>query len=121
MMARKPSARAAEIQDIEGDQQAGARPTRVIAIIVALEHYRKPSSGDRLPSVAYAHADADAFAAVIEDIFQDMPSEDLVVEVIKDAETSLTALRDHLAYTIKTTCSSSTMRGMVSTAPAAIA
>ena len=47
------------------------RPTRVIAVIVALEDYRKPSAGDPLPSVAYAHADADAFAAVIKEIFKD--------------------------------------------------
>ena len=74
---------------------------RVIAVVVALEHYRKPSSGDPLPTVAYAHADADAFAAIIKGIYQDMPSEDVVVDVIKDGDASLTALRDQLAYTIK--------------------
>jgi hypothetical protein len=51
--------------------------------------------------VAYAHADADAFAAVIKGIYQDLPSENIVVDVIKDGDASLTALRDHLAYTIK--------------------
>lgn len=100
-MARKTTARAAERQDNDDARRAGERFTRVIAIIVALEHYRKPSSGDPLPVVQYAHADADAFAAVIKEILRDMPSEDVVIEVIKDGDASLTALRDHLAYTIR--------------------
>jgi hypothetical protein len=46
------------------DKQPGTRFDRVIAVIVALEHYRTPSSGEALPSVDYARADAEAFAAV---------------------------------------------------------
>ena len=100
-MARKTRTRAAESQDTDNARQTGARFTRVIVIIVALEHYRKPSVGDPLPTVAYANADADAFAAVLKEIVNDLPSEDLVVEIIRDGDASLTALRDHLAYTIK--------------------
>lgn len=85
--------------------EAEARPergfTRVTAFVVALENYRKPSNGDPLPSVEFAHADADAFADAIRRIYVDLPDEDLSVRVLKDADASLTGLRDELTYTIK--------------------
>ncbi len=75
--------------------------TRVVAVIVALEHYRKPSSGDALPTVDYAHADADAFANLLREAYANLAAEDLSIDVIKDGDASLTALRDHLGYTIR--------------------
>lgn len=77
------------------------RFTRVVAIIVALESYRRPSNGDALPSVAFAHADADAMGEAVHEIFKDMPADDVIVEIIKDGDASLTAVRDQLAYTIR--------------------
>ncbi len=100
-MARRIPARSAARRATDDVRETSGPFARVIAIVVALEHYRKPSSGDPLPTVAYAHADADAFAGIIKGIYQDMPSEDVVVDVIKDGDASLTALRDHLSYTIK--------------------
>ena len=100
-MARRRRGKNPVDSDLTKAPLTSERFTRVIAVIVALENYRKPAVGDPLPSVAYAHADADAFAAVIKEIFKDIPSADLVVEVIKDGNASLTALRDQLAYTIK--------------------
>jgi hypothetical protein len=81
MMARRRRGKNPEDSDLTKAPLTGERFTRVIAVIVALENYRKPAVGDPLPSVAYAHADADAFAAVIKEIFKDIPSADLVVEV----------------------------------------
>ncbi|MER9185929.1 caspase family protein [Mesorhizobium australicum] len=69
--------------------------------VVALEHYRKPSNGGPLPSVDFAHADADAFANVIQKIYADLPDDSVSVHVLKDADASLAALRDELKYTIK--------------------
>lgn len=100
-MARRRRGKHPEDSDLNEAPSTGERFTRVIAVIVALENYRKPAVGDSLPSVPYAHADADAFAAVIKEIFKDIPSDDLIIEVIKDGNASLTALRDQLAYTIK--------------------
>ncbi|MGR9281434.1 caspase family protein [Rhizobium johnstonii] len=77
------------------------RFTRIVAIIVALENYRRPSNGDALPSVAFAHADADAMCETVREIFKDMPSGDVIVETIKDADASLIAVRDQLSYTIR--------------------
>ncbi|NUB24273.1 hypothetical protein GAY30_04990 [Azospirillum brasilense] len=73
----------------------------VVAIVVALENYRTPTSGDALPQVEFAHADADAFAETLRDIYSDMPSESLHIEVMKDADASLTALKDVLGYRIR--------------------
>lgn len=101
-MARRTSAtRSAQSEDFDVGRGTGERFKRVIAVIISLENYRKPSSGDPLPTVAYAHADADAFAAVLREIFKQMRPEDVVIKVIKDGDASLTALRDELAYTIK--------------------
>lgn len=83
------------------DQVAGGRFSRVVAVIVALEHYRRPSSGDALPQVGFAHADADAMADTLRAIFQDMDDDAVVIEVMKDGDASLTAMRDHLGYTIR--------------------
>ncbi len=98
-MARRPRSRSTTLIN-NGASAAPGRFGRVVAIIVALEHYRNPSSGDALPDVNYAHADADGMADAIREIFEDMPSEDVVIEVMKDGDASLTAMRDHLGYTI---------------------
>lgn len=101
-MARRTSAkRSVQSEDVDIDRITRERFKRVIAVIVALENYRKPSRGDPLPMVAYAHADADAFAAVLKEIFKEMRPDDIVIALIKDADASLTALRDQLAYTIR--------------------
>jgi hypothetical protein len=65
-MARRTSARrSAQREDGDVGWGTGERFKHVIAVIVALENYRKPSSGDPLPAVEYAHADADAFGSVL--------------------------------------------------------
>lgn len=74
---------------------------RVVAVVVGLENYRKPKSGDALPTVAYAHADAHAVSDALYQIFKDMPEGDVDVEVMTDSDASLTAIKDHLAYTIR--------------------
>lgn len=43
--------------------------SRVTAFVVALENYRKPSSGDALPLVDFAHADGDALANAARKIY----------------------------------------------------
>ena len=68
-------------------------PTRVTAVVVALENYRR----GELPAVAYAHADADAFAAALRQIY---PADILHLDVIKDGDATLTALQD-LSYILK--------------------
>ena len=75
---------------------------RVVAIVVALENYRKPAAGgDALPQVDFAHADAVAFAAVLRAAFASLPTEDVSIDVVKDADASLTALRDLVGYTTR--------------------
>jgi hypothetical protein len=83
------------------DDATGRRYERVVAVIVGLENYRKPTSGDSLPSVAYAHADAEAVCHAIQEIFKDMPEGDVNIEVMTDADASLTAVEDHLGWTIR--------------------
>lgn len=83
------------------EETESRRFSRVIAVIIALENYRKPSNSDALPSVSFAHADADAIADTVREIFKDMPASDIVVEIIKDSDASLIAVRDHLSYTIR--------------------
>jgi hypothetical protein len=88
-----------------GDDKSQRRSfSRVVVIVVALEHYRTPSNGDALPSVDYARADADSFAAVIRKMFEDMPASDVDVRIIVDEDASLTALRDEVGYVIKQLC-----------------
>ena len=91
--------RAEKHEASEGAGQQGFG--RVVAIIVALENYRRPSSGDALPSVAFAHADADAIGDAVREIFTDMLPDDVIVETIKDGDASLVAVRDQLSYTIR--------------------
>lgn len=57
-MARKPVPAPAQLID-DADATSG-HFARVVAVIVGLENCRKPKSGDALPKVAYAHADAQA-------------------------------------------------------------
>jgi len=73
---------------------------RVVTVIVALENYREPPSGDALPTVDFAHADAYAIGDAVRKIFKDMPADNVVVDIMTDGNASLTALRDHLRYTV---------------------
>jgi len=68
---------------------------------VALENYRKPAGGDGLPEVDFAHADAEAFAAAIGAAYSSLLPEDVSLELIKDEDASLTALRDVVGYTTR--------------------
>ena len=97
-MARKPVWAPARPVD---DDPAAPRFTRVVAVIVGLENYRKPKGGDALPSVAYAHADADAVSEAVQEIFKNLPASDVEIEVMTDSDASLVAVQDHLAYTIR--------------------
>lgn len=97
-MARKPVP--ARTRPVDGDTTA-ARFTRVVAVIVGLENYRKPKSGDALPSVAYARADADAVNEAVQEIFKGLPADDVELELMTDADASLAAVKDHLGYTIR--------------------
>jgi uncharacterized caspase-like protein len=76
-------------------------PTRVTAIIVALENYRDARDGQKLASVDYAHADGEAFEKALRRIYADLPEDLLNVVLLKDTEASCTALRDELKYTIR--------------------
>ena len=76
-------------------------PTRVTAIIVALENYREAREGQKLASVDYAHADGEAFEKALRRIYADLPEDMLNVVLIKDTQASCTALRDELKYTIQ--------------------
>ncbi|RWO31010.1 MAG: hypothetical protein EOS10_17665 [Mesorhizobium sp.] len=73
----------------------------MVAVIVGIENYRKPKSGDALPTVAYAHADAQAVSDTMLEIFKDMPECDVDIEVMTDSDASLAAIKDHLAWTIR--------------------
>ena len=75
--------------------------SRVTVFVVALENYRKPSRGESLPSVKFAHADGDAFADAIYSIYGNLPAVKLNISVLKDGNASLTALRDELKYTVQ--------------------
>lgn len=86
---------------LEGAAPSKRSFSRVTAFVVALENYRKPSNGDALPLVDFAHADGDAFANAIRKIYADLPDDALSVHVLKDAQASLAALRDELKYTIQ--------------------
>lgn len=96
-MARKPMPVPAKAI---GDE-TGRRFARVVAVIVGVENYRKPKGGEALPSVAYAHADAEAVSHAVQEIFKDMPEGEVDIEVMTDADASLTAVEDHLAWTIR--------------------
>ncbi|WP_438382322.1 caspase family protein [Asaia sp. BMEF1] len=98
-MARKPALAPVELTD-DADATSG-RFARVVAVIVGLENYRKPKSGDALPTVAYAHADAQAVSDALHEIFKDMPEGSVDIEVMTDSNASLAAIKDHMAWTIR--------------------
>jgi hypothetical protein len=85
----------------DGVPRNGPTFSRVQAVIVALENYRKPANGATLPTVDYAHADAEAFAAAIYETYKDLPQADVHIDLIKDSDASLVALEDLLGYTIR--------------------
>lgn len=97
-MARKPVP--APTRPVDEDSTA-PRFTRVVAVIVGLENYRKPKSGDALPSVAFAHADADAVSEAVQEIFKGLPADNVEIGLMTDADASLAAVQDHLGYTIR--------------------
>ena len=97
-MARKPMPAPARPVD---EDPAAPRFARVVAAIVGLENYRKPKNGDALPSVAYAHADAEALSDALQEIFKGLPASDVDIELMTDADASLVAVHDHLACTIR--------------------
>jgi hypothetical protein len=90
----------ASVQPVD-ENPAALGFARVVAVIVGLENYRKPKNGDGLPSVSYAHADAEAVSDVLQEIFKNLPASDVEIELITDADASLVAVRDHLAYMIR--------------------
>ncbi len=75
--------------------------SRVTVFVVALESYRKPSRGESLPPVKFAHADGDAFADAIDGVYGNLAATDLNISILKDGNASLTALRDELKHTVK--------------------
>ncbi len=84
-----------------GDKESGEkRFDRIIAVVVALEQYRSPSTGEALPDVDYARADAEAFAAAVNEMFPEMAADDVIVKTICDEDASLIALRDEVGYAI---------------------
>ena len=66
----------------------------VYAIVIGLEEYRRRS----LTGVDFALADADAFADTLRQIHDDLDPEDVHVEVVTNADASLTALHDAFGY-----------------------
>lgn len=98
-MARKPVPASAELRD--DDNATSGRFARVVAVIVGLENYRKLKSGESLPTVAYAHADARAVSDALHHIFKDMPEPDVAIETMTDSNASLAAVKDHLNWTIR--------------------
>src|SRR5438105_9179615 len=99
-MERKPRRKQGGI--VDANDGTAPRFSRVVVVIVALETYRKPSNGDALPSVAFAHADADGIRDAVLEIFKHLPAGDVEIEVMKDTDASLIAVKDHLAYKIRT-------------------
>lgn len=84
------------------DAQKSGRPfSRVVAIVVALEEYRKPSNGAALPKVDYARKDAEAFGEAVKAMFPNMPRSNLDVKVITDSSATLVGLRDDVKHTIR--------------------
>jgi hypothetical protein len=94
-MTRRPAPASAQLVD---EDPAAPSFARVIAVIVGLENYRKPKNGDGLPSVVYAHADAEAVSDALQEIFEWLPASDVEIELMTDADASLVAVQDHLAY-----------------------
>ncbi len=73
--------------------------SRLVALVIGVENYRAPARGQRIPSVDYAHADADAFAAALREIYGDVEAD---IELLEDSEATLTVLKETLRYKIKT-------------------
>ncbi len=71
---------------------------RVIALVVALEHY----SRNQLPVVDYAQSDARAFAQTIREAYSDLGDDNIITEVITDQDASLVGLSELVRYNIKT-------------------
>lgn len=84
----------------DNERKRSSNFERVVAVIVALEHYRTPPIGDALPNVDHALADANSFAAVVREMFDDMPEQDVDIRIIADQNASLTGLRNEVGYTI---------------------
>lgn len=97
-MTRRPVPASAQPVD---EDPAALGFARVVAVIIGLENYRKPKNGDGLPSVAYAHADAEAVNDMLQEIFTRLPASDVEIELMTDADASLVAVQDHLAYRIR--------------------
>lgn len=97
-MTRRPVPASAQPVD---EDPAAPRFARVVAVIVGLENYRKPKNGDGLPSVVYAHADAEAVSDALQEISESLPASDVEIELMTDADASLVAVQDHLAYKIR--------------------
>ena len=71
---------------------------RVHALVVALQVYRSVSPNS-LTGVAYARADATAFADTLRTMHADLDPSDVCIELIFDKDASLTALKDTISYT----------------------
>jgi hypothetical protein len=97
-MTRMPVPASAQPVD---EEPTAPRFARVVAVIVGLENYRKPKNGDGLPSVVYAHADAESVSDVLQEIFERLPASDVEIELMTDADASLVAVQDNLAYKIR--------------------
>lgn len=75
--------------------------SRVFAVVVGLENYQKPPKGAPLPSVKFAHADAEAMKDTLNKVFADLPQDDVSVDLLKDDQATLAGLKSYLQYTIK--------------------
>ena len=73
--------------------------SRLVAVVIGIEDYRKPARGQRIPKVEYADADADAFAATLREIYADVETD---IEVLKDSEATLAVLKETLRYEVNT-------------------
>ena len=71
---------------------------RVYAIVIGLGAYRRRSSTSSLNGVDFALADAEAFADTLRQIHADLDPDDVQVEVIGNADASLTALKEAFRY-----------------------
>lgn len=84
-----------------GIKAAAAQFTRVVAVVIGIEVYRKSSSGLTLPSVHYAHNDANAFAKTLRATYSTTESATLDVLLMKDEAASLVAIRDEVQWRIR--------------------
>lgn len=68
------------------------------AIVIGLQEYRRRSSTSSLSGVDFALADAEAFADTLRQIHADLDPDDVQVDVIGNADASLTALKEAFRY-----------------------